>query len=81
MVGRGGASDIVAPQAMAARWRELDRCPAPVEDVPAAGVHRFAAAGCAGGTEVVFVGVDGGGHEWFGGASDVSAQFFASHAR
>lgn len=54
---------------------------APVEDVPGAGVHRFTAAGCAGGTEVVFVGVDGGGHEWFGGASDVSAQFFASHAR
>jgi polyhydroxybutyrate depolymerase len=29
----------------------------------------------------VFVGVDGGGHEWFGGASDASAQFFATHAR
>ena len=29
MVGRGGASDIVAPQAMMARWRELDHCPAP----------------------------------------------------
>ena len=82
MVGRGGPSDIVAPQAMAGRWRDLDRCPAaPVEDFPAAGVHRFTAAGCAGGTEVVFVGVDGGGHEWFGGTSDVSAQFFASHAR
>ncbi len=82
MVGRGGASDIVAPQAMAARWRDLDRCPAPpVEDVPGPGVHRFTAAGCADGTEVVFVGVDGAGHEWFGGASDVSAQFFATHAR
>ena len=81
-VGRGGPSDIVAPQAMVARWRDLDRCPAgPVEDVPAAGVHRLTATGCAGGTEVVFVGVDGGGHEWFGGASDVSAQFFATHAR
>ena len=51
-----------------ARWRELDRCPAaPVEDVPGPGVHRFTSAGCANGTEVVFVGVDGGGHEWFGG--------------
>ena len=70
MVGRGGSSDIVAPQAMAGRWRDFDRCPAaPVEDAPAAGVHRFTAAGCAGGAEVVFVGVDGGGHEWFGGAS------------
>lgn len=82
MVGRGGSSDIVAPPEMTGRWRDLNRCPsAPVEDVPGAGVHRFTAAGCAGGTEVVFVGVDGGGHEWFGGASDVSAQFFASHAR
>jgi polyhydroxybutyrate depolymerase len=82
MVGRGGSSDIVAPQAMVARWRDLDRCPAaPVEDVPGPGVHRFTSAGCANGTEVVFVGVDGGGHEWFGGASDASAQFFATHAR
>jgi polyhydroxybutyrate depolymerase len=44
-------------------------------------VHRFTSTGCANGTEVVFVAVDGGGHEWFGGASDVSAQFFATHAR
>ena len=27
MVGRGGPSDIVAPQAMAGRWRDLDHCP------------------------------------------------------
>ena len=81
MVGRGGASDIVAPPAMAARWRELDHCPAPVDDAVSAVVHLSTAAGCADGTEVVFVRVDGGGHEWFGGASDVSAQFFASHAR
>lgn len=81
MVGRGGASDIVAPQVMVARWRELDHCPAPVEDFPGPGVHRFTSAGCANGTEVVFVGVDGGGHEWYAGASDVSAQFFAAHAR
>lgn len=81
MVGRGGASDIVAPPAMAARWRELDRCPPPVEDAVTAAVHRSTATPCADGTEVVFVRVDGGGHEWFGGASDVSAQFFASHAR
>lgn len=82
MVGRGGPSDIVAPAAMAGRWRDLDHCPAPpVEDAVTAEVHRFTAAGCADGTEVVFVRVNGGGHEWFGGASDVSAQFFADHAR
>jgi polyhydroxybutyrate depolymerase len=82
MVGRGGPSDIVAPPAMAGRWRDLDHCPAaPVEDAVSAEVHRFTASGCADGTEVVFVRVNGGGHEWFGGASDASAQFFASHAR
>ncbi|OBK71271.1 esterase [Mycobacterium sp. 1274761.0] len=82
MVGRGGPSDIVAPPAMAARWRDVDRCPgAPVEDTVGAAAHRFTSSGCADGTEVVFVAVDGGGHEWFGGASEASAQFFAAHAR
>ncbi len=82
MVGRGGPSDIVALPAMADRWRDLDDCPAlPVEDAVSAEVHRFTATGCADGTEVVFVRVNGGGHEWFGGASQASAQFFATHAR
>jgi polyhydroxybutyrate depolymerase len=85
MLGRGGPSDIVAPQAMAGRWRELDRCPAaPVEDALSADVHRFIASGCADGTEVVFVRVNGGGHAWPAGpfdASFASGQFFASHAR
>ena len=81
MVGRGGASDIIAPAALAGRWRELDDCPAPVEDSPSAGVFRSTAAGCADGTEVVFVRVDGGGHEWFGGASQASGQFFADQLR
>lgn len=81
MVGRGGASDIVAPAALAGRWRDLDDCPAPVEDSPSPGVRRSTAAGCAGGTEVVFVSVDGGGHEWFGGASQASGQFFADQLR
>ncbi|KUH69044.1 esterase [Mycolicibacterium novocastrense] len=86
MVGRGGPSDIVAPAVMAQRWRELDGCPAPVEEVQG-GVHRFVAAGCAGGTEVVFVQIDGGGHVWPGGlfapfdASQSSGQFFATHGR
>jgi polyhydroxybutyrate depolymerase len=64
MLGRGGYSDIVAAPAMAQRWRELDGCPGPVEDVLPGDVHRFTAAGCAGGAEVVFVQVDGGGHTW-----------------
>jgi polyhydroxybutyrate depolymerase len=82
MVGRGGPSDIVAPAALAARWRDIDDCPAaPVEDSPSPGVRRSTAAGCADGTEVVFVSVDGGGHEWFGGASQASGQFFADQLR
>lgn len=82
MVGRGGASDIVSLPTMADRWRAIDGCPSlPVEDAVTPEVHRFTSAGCADGTEVVFVRVNGGGHEWFGGASDVSAQFFADQLR
>lgn len=86
MLGRGGPSDIVAPAAMAQRWREINGCPAPVEEVQGS-VRRFVAAGCAGGTEVVFVQIDGGGHVWPGGpfapfdASQSTGQFFASHGR
>ena len=59
MVGRGGPSDIVAPQAMAGAVARAGSLPTrPVEDVPSPGVHRFTAAGCANGTEVVFVGVE-----------------------
>jgi polyhydroxybutyrate depolymerase len=80
MLGRGGYSDIVPAPAMAQRWRELNGCPEPVEDVPAP-VHRFAAAGCADGTEVVFVQIDGGGHTWPPDASQASGHFFATHGR
>ncbi|SEH89005.1 polyhydroxybutyrate depolymerase [Mycolicibacterium rutilum] len=86
MFGRGGPSDIVAPAAMAQRWREVNGCPPPVEEVNGP-VRRIAAAGCAGGTEVVFVQIDGGGHVWPGGflspfdASQATGQFFAGHGR
>ena len=80
MVGRGGPSDIVSAPAYAQRWRELDGCPAPVEDSPAPSILRFTAAGCADGTEVSFVQVDGGGHTWMD-ASNASGQFFATHGR
>lgn len=68
MVGRGGPSDIVAAPAMAQRWRDIDACPAPAEKNLAGGVHRFTAAGCAAGTEVDFVQIDGGGHTWPSGS-------------
>jgi polyhydroxybutyrate depolymerase len=85
MLGRGGYSDIVAAPAIAQRWRDVDGCPgAPVEDTVGA-VHRFTAGGCAGGTEVDFVQVDGAGHLWPTGpgfdASQESGQFFATHGR
>jgi len=76
MLGRGGYSDVVAAPAMAQRWRDVDRCPAPVDNG-----HGFTAAGCAGGSEVVFIQLDGGGHVWPADASQLSGQFFATHGR
>ena len=67
MVGRGGASDIISAPALADRWRAIDGCPAPVEDTNG-DAHLFTAAGCAGGTQVVFVRIDGGGHTWPAGS-------------
>jgi polyhydroxybutyrate depolymerase len=66
MLGRGGPSDIVAAPAMASRWRDLDGCPSAsaVDAGEGTGIRRLSAGGCAGGTEVVFVTVDGGGHTW-----------------
>lgn len=82
MVGRGGASDILAAPAMAERWRAVDRCPSP----PVPDATGQAATGCADGTEVVFVSIDGWGHTWPLGppavdASQASGQFFASQLR
>jgi len=81
MLGRGGYSDVVAAPAMAQRWRDVDRCPAPVDNGPAGAEQRFTASGCAGGTEVVFIQIDGGGHTWPADASQQSGQFFATHGR
>ena len=66
MQGRGGASDIVAAPAMASRWRDLDGCPSAsvVDAGEGTGIRRLTAGGCAGGTEVALVTVDGGGHTW-----------------
>lgn len=86
MVGRGGPSEIVSAPAMAQRWRDVNGCPPPVDEVQG-NIHRFTSAGCAGGTEVVFVQIDGGAHVWPGGpfapfdASQSIGQFFATHGR
>lgn len=82
MVGRGGPSEIISAPALAERWRQADACPGPFVTQAAAGpVQRIDAAGCAGGTEVALVRIDGGGHIWPSAldATAMSAQFFASH--
>ena len=66
MMGRGGASEIVSAPALAERWREINRCPGPLVNDPAATgeIQEMSATGCAGGTEVVLVRINGGGHTW-----------------
>ncbi|WP_454790288.1 extracellular catalytic domain type 1 short-chain-length polyhydroxyalkanoate depolymerase [Mycolicibacterium lutetiense] len=71
MTGRGGGSTVVSGPAMVDRWRQINGCPAPSDEVlPGTGdgteTHRIASDGCAGGTSVVFMRVDGGGHTWPG---------------
>ncbi|MCX2932396.1 esterase [Mycobacterium sp. CVI_P3] len=84
MVGRGGASVVVAAPTMAARWLAFDHCP-PAVQTPIAGGKRLAANGCADGTEVAFVTIDGWGHTWPSqaragfDASQAIGQFFAAH--
>jgi polyhydroxybutyrate depolymerase len=86
MTGRGGVSDVVAATAMAQRWRDIDGCGATTDEtLPNAGdglsTHRMASAGCAAGTSVVFMQVDGGGHTWPGAPEilPVQAVGAASH--
>lgn len=82
MVGRGGASTIVSAVELVARWRQIDGCQdVPVVDAPTVAVQRTASLACASGTAVVLNQIDGGGHIWPGGASEVSGQFFAGHLR
>jgi polyhydroxybutyrate depolymerase len=66
MVGRGGPSEILSAPALAALWAAVDGCPgALTAQAPGPGeIQRSVAAGCAGGTEVALVSIDGGGHTW-----------------
>jgi polyhydroxybutyrate depolymerase len=61
----GGATQDSPPTpAVAQRWADLDQCPAPSTNT--AGVVTTAAwTGCAGGSAVELVTIDGGGHTWF----------------
>ena len=75
MNGRGGTSDIVSAPALAERWREMDRCPGPLLGDPASTgeVQEMTAAGCADGTEVTLVRINGGGHTWPAGRFSLPA--------
>ncbi|EHB58997.1 putative esterase [Mycolicibacterium rhodesiae JS60] len=86
MIGRGGASTVVAAPTMADRWLAFDHCP-PAVQAPIPGGERLSTTGCAAGTEVAFVTIDGWGHTWpvapkarFD-ASAAIGQFFAAHSR
>lgn len=60
-----GAPPYTATPAMARTWADGDRCPAPAAPVVAGPVTTEAWTGCANGTEVSLVTVQGGGHVWF----------------
>jgi polyhydroxybutyrate depolymerase len=80
----GGATQESPPTpAVAQRWADLDHCPAPATDT--AGVVTTASwTGCAEGSAVKLVTLDGGGHTWFAdglgpvsGAVDASRMIWA----
>lgn len=75
MMGRGGASDIVSAPALAERWREINRCPGPLQADPVSGgeISEMTATGCAANTEVVLVAINGGGHTWPAGRFSLPA--------
>ena len=72
MTGRGGDSVVIAAPALADRWARTDGCQDAPSDTMLADTgdgtrtHRLVYQGCAGGTSVVFMRVDGGGHTWPG---------------
>jgi len=71
--GRGGLSHSISAASLVDKWRSVDACQGdpPGEALPDVGdgttVQRFAYAGCAASTEVVFYRIDNGGHTWPGG--------------
>jgi polyhydroxybutyrate depolymerase len=70
MTGRSGSSDILSATAMSERWRQIDGCPGPVQDVLPSAVgdgtttRRSTSSPCKAGSAVVLLSVDGGGHTW-----------------
>jgi polyhydroxybutyrate depolymerase len=87
MTGRGGVSNILAAPAMVERWRQVDGCQdVPMEDVlsdtgDGTQTHRSMSSRCSGGTAVVFMRIDGGGHTWPGAPGFPSDQLVGSTSR
>jgi polyhydroxybutyrate depolymerase len=83
-----GTADAIFPfdaaQSLAARWRAVDGCPPPGSPVPIDDTASLASsAGCADGTSVAFIAVEGGPHAWFESpdATAIAWQFFVDHGR
>jgi polyhydroxybutyrate depolymerase len=60
-----GAPPYTAAPAMATRWADIDHCPAPAPPKVAAPLTTDSWTGCANGSAVSLVTVQGGGHVWF----------------
>jgi polyhydroxybutyrate depolymerase len=60
-----GAPPYTSAPAMAARWADADRCPAPAAPKVAAPLTTESWTGCANGSAVSLLTVQGGGHVWF----------------
>ena len=79
------ATELAPPtRAVAERWAALNRCPGPVATEVEGTVTTARWAGCAGGTEVRLVTLEGGTHNWFApefgppdGAVDATAELLA----
>ncbi len=81
----GGATQPSPPTlALAERWAELNRCPTPPTTQTEGPVRKATWSGCAGGSAVKLVTIEGGGHTWFApglgtanGAIDATAEIWA----
>jgi polyhydroxybutyrate depolymerase len=71
-------------QELADRWRRVDRCPgSPATRQITPRASAVSSTGCAEGTAVEFVTIEGAPHQWFGDpdATELAWQFFAAHPR
>jgi polyhydroxybutyrate depolymerase len=81
----GGATQPSPPTvALVERWAELNRCPMPSTTQTEGPVRRATWGGCAEGSAVKLVTIEGGGHTWFApglgtanGAVDATAEIWA----